>query len=509
MSSVPHASVHVETPVQPGSPSAGLSRSVAALANQSFPLPADHEPLDPSAHVAASFKESTSFSPEVVEQLVKTNPGVLVWLRSGTGLVFQALLILFYILVETVSGLLISYSLKPNPPPKFKPMPSSIIVMNSGLSVAIGVLITYGRSVFLERTNCMRAIPKTFGAVFEWRPVLSFAFVAALFNVSAVFTMLAYSKMDAGLKKILDQLRLPITAAMGTVITGKKYSMHEWLALLIVLLAVCSFYFADVEHDEITELHTKCRYPQHCFHEPTYDICAVRVDGPTILGAAIKNGTRHDIQTFPVKASKTDFQGLSFSVVATFLNCIAALFAEKLMKGAASTPFPTQKAQMETTGFPVAIAMSFIVPLFIDSKGGSAIWWAKNESEGSGAGFFQGYTGVTWIAISLEIVRAWMGGLIVKQFSALVQKIAKCIILLLTVFCAGTFFKACQAEPLPVTMYALAFVTAFATTLFASMPKDNKPAAAHPPQVMPEREVSASNGRTTASGTPLLDVQRR
>lgn len=430
-----------------------------------------------SFSIAGESKHSTSFSPEVVAELERTNPQLLQWLSSRCGVMFQGSLIFVYVFLETAGGLLTSFVLRPNPPPKFKPMPSSIIVMNSGLSIIIGLITTAGIFVFSEKVPLRHAIPKTLQSVFQWRTILSYSLVAASFSISAVFSMTAYSKLDAGLKKILDQLRLPLTAGMGSIIVGKRYNMLEWLALLIVPLAVCSFYLASVEHDEITELHRTCRYPSACFDEPPYDICAVRADGPTLIGVAVEdkrsvNGTLHDITTFPVKASKTDFAGLSFSLVAALFNCMGSLFQERLMKQTATTPFPTQKAQVETIGFPVALAMSFIVPLFIDTKGGKAVWWTKNEAEGSGEGFFQGYTGLTVVVIGFDILLAWMSGVITKKFSSLVQKMSKCFILLLTVFCTGTFLKDCHADPLPITMYSLAFVTAAATILFATMPKD-------------------------------------
>lgn len=464
---------------------------------------------------ASSFKESTSFNREFVEQLERTNPGVLVWLRSSCGILFQGALIFSYVFLETIAGFLTSFALKPPPSTKLKPLPSSIIVLNSGLSIVIGLLITTVVSAVSERIPVRRAIPKTLASVFKWRTIFSYSLIAGFFSIAAVFSKLAYSKLDAGLKKILDQLRLPITAGLSFVIVGKKYNMHEWLSLLIVPLAVCCFYIADVEHDEVTELHSKCRYPSHCFDEPGYDICALRVDGPTIIGTAIKdknymNGTVHDIITFPVKAAKTDSQGLVYSLMATVFNCMGSLWFERLMKKTASTPFPTQKVQLETTGFVVAVAMSFIVPLWIDSQDGKAVWWEKNEAEGSGEGFFQGYNGLTLIVIAIDIWMAWMSGIIVKQFSAVVQKIAKCFILLLTVFCAGTFLKPCHAEPLPMTMYSLAFITAAATMLFGTMPKDDLPSP-RPSQTQPSREtlVVPSNGPLTDSQIQLLEGGRQ
>lgn len=444
--------------------------------------------LNEASKTFVSIKHCTSFTPEVVEHLEKTNPSLLAWLRSTCGFVFQGALIFFYIIFETISGLLLSYVLKPIVPPKFTPLPSSIIVMKSFFSIVIGVLATACASVCSERT--LRAVPAALKALFDCRRILSFSITACLLSVADVFGLMAYTKLDAGVKKILDQLRLPITAAMSTIIVGKHYSMREWLALSVMLVGICTFYTANTEHDETTALHTTCRYPQYCFNEPTYDICARQIDGATVIGTAGKVG--YKVKSFQVDATAaTELAGLIFSLVASVSNCAGVLINEKLLKRDAAIPFYAQKVQTEITILPVAIAMSFLVPVFIDRKGGKAIWWEKNETEGSGEGFFQGYTSLTVVVIAVGLIQSWMGGLIVKRFSALVQKISKCFILILMVFLNSAFFSKCQADPLPMTMYSLAFVVAAATMLFASMPKDAAPPAL-PPVPLP------------STGSPIL-----
>jgi hypothetical protein len=283
---------------------------------------------------------------------------------------------------------------------------------------------------------------------------------------------------------------------MSTLILRKRYSLFEWLSLSIVFMGICTFYFADVAHDEVTELHTKCRYPPSCFLEPPYDLCALRVDGPTVIGVAIENSrlnrghNPHELITIPVKAVETDRKGLFFSLMAILCNCMGAVLSEKVLKGSASTPFPTQKLQMECTGLPVSLAMSFIVPLYIESKGGKAIWWTKTEIDGSGEGFFQGFDRLTLVTICVNMFQTWMGGLIIKQFSALVAKLSAVFTLLLTVLLSGMFFKLCQEDPVPPTMFSMAFIIASATVLFGTSPKDK--AAPGLPQV-PARESLISN----------------
>lgn len=466
---------------------------------------------------------------------VRIDSEVILSLRKAFSALFQSALLLWFVFVEICGALLTSRVLNPDPPPKFKPMPLSLSIMHSVASLTAGVLITAISSVSSGKASVARAIPETFREVFQLQSILSYSLPAASFTFSGMFSYLTYTRLDAGLKKTLDQLRVPVVALLGTIILGRRYSMQEWFALLIVFLATCTFYFADVEHDEVTELRTKCRYPAGCFHEPPFDLCALSVDGSTIVGSAIKqlngtdtgttgttltrwtnwkrwtmahshgaNGAQHDITTFPVSAVETDRVGLIFSLITISCNCVGALFFEKATKRAALKPFPMQKAQMEATGLPIAIAMSFIVPLSIDPQGGKAIWWTKNDAEGSGGGFFQGWSELTLIVLGINIFQTWTGHLIIKQFSALAQKLATCFVVVSTVFLSGTVFKACQAEPLPTTMYALAVVIAVAVTLFGSMAKDK--ATPTLPRCAPTQASRTSDEPITSGAIQLEDI---
>jgi drug/metabolite transporter (DMT)-like permease len=313
------------------------------------------------------------------------------------------------------------------------------------------------------------AVSRAFGAVFDQRKVIDYALASTLYAVATLFSLLSYSKLDAGHKKILDQFRLILTAGMSSLVLGKRFSKHQWFSLLLLISAICNFYNAAIKRDQVTDLRSKCFYPQHCFGQPAADICALRVDGCQMVGNAINHRSGHiNITTLPiVEAWRTDLQGLVYSLVGTTLNSLGVLFQEKVMKRDASTAFATQKAQIELAGLPIALVMCFVVPL---SQGGKAIWWAENETEGSGAGFFQGFNMLALFAIFMAFCNGWMGSLILKQLSSVVQKICKCIIVVSTVLCTSTFLRPCEAPPPSIMMYVLTGMVVCTVWLFASMP---------------------------------------
>jgi hypothetical protein len=297
--------------------------------------------------------------------------------------------------------------MKPDPPLKYKPLPSSVVVVEDVCSMVLGFVITV--VIFIvsgpPESSIKQRVARSMRAVFDHKQILNFAAPSAVFAVASVLSMLAYSKLDAGLKKILDQFRLILMASMSSMVLGKRYSIHQWFALFILFLAVCNFYVASVKHDEITELHQKCKYPQHCFDEPGYAICGFDVDGSFKTGVvANKTGTsrrdQFDVTTFPVgdSADKTDLEGLLYSLLGTCFNALGGLLQEKAMKRDLGTNFATQKIQICFVSLPVSMLLSFLVPMI---QGGKEVWWAENEAEGSGAGFFQGFreNSLTLVAI--------------------------------------------------------------------------------------------------------------
>eukprot|EP00928_Gymnodinium_smaydae_P033745 TRINITY_DN24094_c0_g1_i1.p1 TRINITY_DN24094_c0_g1~~TRINITY_DN24094_c0_g1_i1.p1 ORF type:complete len:504 (+),score=67.39 TRINITY_DN24094_c0_g1_i1:77-1588(+) len=410
---------------------------------------------------------------DVEDEIRRNHASLYTWLASAKGMLFQLALLTVFVVTEVVQAMMTARVLKNDSSVKVQPLASSIPAVIAGHSVLIGIVLTVFRTMTAPgRSSSIEMLSKAFSWVFNWQDITRMAPVAVLLSLSAVFSMLVYTRLDAGTSRTLDQLKLPATAALSYSIVGRKYSLQEWCALIIVLFGVVSFYCGKIEQDNIRELHYKCNYPEYCFPgKPQYDLCALRVDGRTIYGEAISNSTHHEILTFPIKASSNDNTGLLFFMMSMICSCIGNLLAEKILKDNASTPFPTQMAHMNITAFPVAFAMSFIVPLYFDNKEGRAIWWRDTGVEGSGAGFFQGFSFVTCVMIAIHLLTHWLGGIIVKQFSTVVKIVAKSGAMILTIVFDGTLIRPCHADPLPLAMYAIAFIIAFDTVMLSLLPK--------------------------------------
>eukprot|EP00928_Gymnodinium_smaydae_P030044 TRINITY_DN2244_c0_g2_i3.p1 TRINITY_DN2244_c0_g2~~TRINITY_DN2244_c0_g2_i3.p1 ORF type:complete len:298 (+),score=30.62 TRINITY_DN2244_c0_g2_i3:75-968(+) len=266
-----------------GQPRIGQNASGAlqALAGAgAFPVPAEHDSESFVRNVSGNRNRlrSMSIAADVVEELERTNPGVLTYLESTAGFILQGSVLLMYVVFEVAGGVLNSRVLKAKKG-EVQPLASSLIVVNSFSSIVLGSVLTAGLIKFSdERPSLAQTAKRTFTAVMDWRQIASCAFVATCFSVASVFSMLTYSKLDAGLKRIIDQLRLPTTAALSATIVGRSYNRFEWCTLLVILLTVICFYSADVDQKSITELRAACYHPQVCFPDKTpYDICALSV----------------------------------------------------------------------------------------------------------------------------------------------------------------------------------------------------------------------------------------
>eukprot|EP00928_Gymnodinium_smaydae_P063590 TRINITY_DN47121_c0_g1_i1.p1 TRINITY_DN47121_c0_g1~~TRINITY_DN47121_c0_g1_i1.p1 ORF type:complete len:504 (-),score=80.45 TRINITY_DN47121_c0_g1_i1:345-1814(-) len=472
--------------------------ALLAIGQQANAIPHEVETTDETR------SQGSFLSRDVEDEIRRKNASLFAWLTSVKGMLFQILLLSMFVVMEVVIALLTSRVLKADTSVKVKPLASNIPPVISGISLLIGIVVTVLMNMAAaDKASSRQAIAESFSRVFNLRAIVRMAPVAVVLGCSAVFNLLVYTRLDAGTKRMLDQLKLPATAAFSYAVVGRKYSLAEWCALSIILLSVVSFYSAKVEQDNIRELHYKCNYPGYCFPgKPQYDLCALRVDGASVYGEAVGNSTQHDVFTFPIKAGMNDNTGLCFSMVALTLSCIGGLLTEKYFKDDASTPFPTQMAHLNFTIFPVAMAMSFIVPLYVDNKGGQAIWWRDNGVEGSGAGYFQGFTLMTVFVVSIHLLLAWMGGLITKQFSTVVKIIAKCGAMILTIVFDGTVIKPCHADPVPLAMYAIALIIAFDTALLSFLPKPKKVEAPLLPTEVRDVVVERDERRTEMQSFP-------
>lgn len=135
-------------------------------------------------------------------------------------------------------------------------------------------------------------------------PTLKQYFVPSFFFAAGqLFTVAQNAFLTPSLRKVFQQLRIPITAMMGRVIMGHGYSTMQWLLIFGVTLALPGFQMSQ-----------------------------------TATGALEMSDT--DVLT-----------GLLFSIITSILACAGSIFAEMYTKAGGKTPFYIQKFQIEVWTF--------------------------------------------------------------------------------------------------------------------------------------------------------------
>jgi len=492
--------------------------------------------LEKVAEIPDTFRAATSFEQDVVREMQQNNPEVLSWLRSVSGAAFQLGVICLYILIDTSNGLILSAAMRSGG----KPIGAVMIGMNSFISVLIGLGLVVITGQMDGGAGAAQAIKNAFNA----KQIMAFSGVAFLFTLASIFNVMCYQYIDASVAKILSQLRLPLTALIGTVIVGKKYSMNQWMAIVILTASAYSFFELDQHHNTVNRQRKACFYPRE-FYEPL----------SLEESSTFKNceDTNHGVPAPWKAAPSTDSDsnpmlGVIFMLIAVLLNVVASLFCERLMKASRKTPIYVQKLQLELTGLPVAIISSFVIPLMplllsgaywselptalplvgetlagkvrgpnveaaeakmfqqavkqLKLAGPKAMIWWKHQGDVNltyslttrvngtdqtltgqsevlsvgGKGPFMNWTELVIVALILDILVAWMGGIITKRFSTVVRFVCKALVLICTVI-GSEILKDPAAGSLPLQMYTVALVIFCDTILFSSMKDDKLPDA--------------------------------
>jgi drug/metabolite transporter (DMT)-like permease len=274
----------------------------------------------------------------------------------------------------------------------------TIVVMTATLSILIGALLTCKDGAG-ELKHCV-----------DLRAICRFFVIAMLFSLNQTLGALQYVALSPATAKALAQVQLPILALGSLVVLGRIYTLRQWVALLLVTATVIVF----------TEVHA----------------------GDEQTGG----------QLF----------GYVCSVAASACTVVAGLFSEKFLKRSMSTPFYTQKVQIEIGGVIVATTMMFFMPVFADFMGLAnkdsldafnerksyscngviQTVWGEGKPEPKGCelvgyykgNFFDGWQFSTVVCLVMQMFQAWMAGFLAKSMSQVMKQVGQCLSLLVCYF---------------------------------------------------------------------------
>lgn len=203
----------------------------------------------------------------------------------------------------------------------------------------------------------------------DFRLFLNFLPVSLFFATGLSLKMMAVDHFHAGTIKIVGQLRLPAVALMSTLLLGRHYSIVKWQV--------------------IGAISTSC-------------LCFV-----------VLKGQRRVSQGKPWK-----WTGLSQIFGWVMFNVIGGIVAEHRYKSG-NMPFYAQKVAEDFGHLLIAlIALLLVVPRFQPEED---ICDRKLRP----GGFFDGWDFRTFVVVGFLFLDAWVGNLLLKEFSGVTRSIAK------------------------------------------------------------------------------------
>lgn len=204
---------------------------------------------------------------------------------------------------------------------------------------------------------------------FELTLMLKFLPVAVCFAVGLSLKMMAVNHFQAGTIKIVGQLRLPLLAVASTLILARTYSIVKWQVIAMIT--------------------TSC-------------MCFVLLKG---------QGRSRQGKTW-------QWNGLAQLLAWVSLNVCGGVLAEMTYKSG-NTPFYIQKVAQDVGHLCTGLVMLFlVVPRFNPDED-------ITNRETRPGGFFDSWDLRTVAVTGFLFLDAWIGNLLLKEFSGVTRSVAK------------------------------------------------------------------------------------
>jgi hypothetical protein len=160
---------------------------------------------------------------------------------------------------------------------------------------------------------------KGFAGVWKWSTLKNYMWPAIFFAISMAVNLMVNQFLDAGMKKVFSQFRIPMTALAGRYVLGVSYTNLQWACIASIIISVFAF-------------------------------------------MKLKDGGGGGGQ------SENLVLGIIVSVLGNLFAVIASLLSEKYLKEAKKTPFYIQKMQIELWQLPASLVNMFVICPFIIGK---------------------------------------------------------------------------------------------------------------------------------------------
>jgi len=393
---------------------------------------------------------------------------------------FQLVLVLMYLCVDT--GKVLSVQKATESRPSFTDQ--TLIVVQSGLSVVIGVII----AMYKDRADSKigKPVKNRTGMCFNCAEIFPYFLPAACFTLSMTLQIVAIKLTDAATVKVVSMMRTMVAAGISVPLLGVSYTWNQWETMAILCTAVIAFSMAK---DHIRMVLEE------------------------------KNGVSAKIESMDNHQAHIGY----VCVLATcFLSCFGSILCEKLMKEN-RRPFYVQKVQMELAGAVICVGLLWAMPFFTGSEGFWACGYSDPTAKGKVnplalewlasctgeaampmsadcvrmhdvmrtgmieeacgqfpadmfGGFFHHWNEYTLVALFFTCSHGWCSGILVKALSTLVKNIAAACSFVLVFFLSAALKCVQKGTPFYIQphMIALAAVVLQTSMHYGKLPKAPK-----------------------------------
>jgi len=371
-----------------------------------------------------------------LDQVRTANSSLAVWLSSTTGLASQLLCVFFFIFADAGRTMTKEWFWRQE---EAKSMtPQTVVLAGSLTSVCLGSIV----SLILDGFGGFRRA-LSFSDALHCLPV------AACFSIAQTCSSLSFSYGIKGIvSTVVGYLYMPLTAVLTKMFFGRSHTTLEWLALLLIMIS--AFVFVELQ---TLGKHLRFAYGQT--GDISGDVGDDTSDGlDACLGIAVL-----------------------FGLCSVVFASMGSLAAEKIMK-ASDNPYYQQKTNMDLGCLLTAFIMLFVIGS-MDARTDlqkqrlstsyiqEPAFWKKRERTDGTWGICPP-AGWGWEAIVnmfVELVHAWMGGLVAKRLSSVVKTVAQAVSLLLVYFIGELVIK---DIPFWWPIGSMAFVMALSVLLFTN-----------------------------------------
>lgn len=240
---------------------------------------------------------------------------------------------------------------------------------------------------------------------FDTRLFLTFLPVAVFFATGLSLKIMAVNHFQAGTIKIIGQLRLPVVALVSTLLLARHYSIQQWQVIAILTTSCLSFVL-------------------------------LKGQGRSREGKTWKS---------------TGWAQLSGWVL---LNVVGGIIAEHTYKSG-NLPFYVQKVSADFGHLLVSSIMLLLVVPRVSPE--------ENLFKRPG-GFFDSWDRRTFCVVLFLSLDAWIGNLMLKEFSGVTRSIAKAFGVSVVYFASMIYSKDRRSNPV-LTLVALLVIQS--SVLFA------------------------------------------